>query len=148
MIFQGRQLTISIGTARIWPAEILGGERATGHKRISLKATQICKYFCECQSCCYSQCDPWGRSRPPCIESPCKSRPCHTGAGLHIMISKKEYITLYVPWGKAWQMSKNADYLFQRCLCKGQHSGLEFPGTVYENNISYFSFSIFIAHFM
>ena len=43
-------------------------------------------------------------------------------------------------WGRAWQMSKNADYLFQRCLCKGQHSGLEFPGTVYENNISYFSF--------
>ena len=87
MIFQGRKLTISIGTARIWPAQILRGERATGHKRISLKVAQIYNYVCECQSCCSSQCDPWGRSRLPCIESPCKSRLCHTGAGLHIIIS-------------------------------------------------------------
>ena len=140
MIFRGSKLTISVGTARIWPAEVLRGERATGHKRISLKVAQICKYFCEYQSCCSSQCDPWGRSRPPCIESPYKSRLCHTGAGLQIIISKQEYITLYVPKGRAWQMSKNVDYLFQRCLCKGQHSVLEFPGTVYEYNISYFSF--------
>ena len=84
MIFWGRKLTISIGTAWIWPAKILRGERATGHKRISLKLIQIYKYFCECLGCCSLQCDPWGRSRPPCIELPCKSRLGHTGAGLNI----------------------------------------------------------------
>ena len=38
-------------------------------------------------------------------------------------------------------MSENGDSnLFQHCLCKGQHSGLEFLGTVYMSNVLSFSF--------
>ena len=147
MIFQGRQLTISIGTARIWPAEILGGERATGHKRISLKATQISKYFCECQSCCSSQCDPWGRSRPPCIESPCKWRLCHTGAGLHIIISKQEYITLYVPEEEPGRCPKMLITCFN-VVCARVNTAAWSSLALSTRTISHTFHLVFIAHFM